>query len=1161
MVFDVALTYSQDDYELKGSFEPQSSALYAFYPVEGRAELKKVYPGQLVNTRRSLTFKRIELKIKDQQRIIQNEAECNLQAPIKLCESILWPASSPLEIRAVIPIMATENPGKDEDDDSEDDEDDGDDINNPILEYISRFNFYTRPWPEPCQKQLSCYAMFLSWALPDNSEKSIESEYGIPFISQLPPMTVFKAEDVLESKLEPSQPQTIPEGMEVEFKAALTPRPDLGEGILSKESQDTAKFNVLDGYKVKALPDIVWFEDPDWIDNTNWNSNPVAAAFSHIFKPTHGIGSYTLRCRFNFELEESETKDSSKVVIENEVPVSAIPGLRLLSPINKLAYPLDQTIKVTTTMDSQDEWDDITWKLNGEKFDPPGEDPGFPLLLDKAGKWSIEARLETINPNTGKLIPLISSATFEVKPLNIAITPAKQVSKFVQGLKLPVEVVAKFDNSIVEAPGKEFYWADKTKAIIDPVQWAAVSVPENCADLDSDPQSFKAECEFNAAGAATVLATVTLRIVGAEALFKKAHKGFKDKFEEQVFEFTVTRADLWAVTVGEIRNLKGIFPEKAVTGIERTFKVNSFDIDIFNTKYSYNSQFASTSISLEPALSGENPVKSTSVSFKWFAKEDDEESAKNENVFKFIPEKDGNYQVSFIPYLKFDSNDELSLGEKKLPLLSVPFDSLVFGSVDPASFTLNLGDTQKLSCKVWSYDTSQPPPTNAKDQPLTILNGAYEVYILKVEWTENANSSKQLVEASTYNFVAKIPGITKGAAIVYFAVSETIGDQKMFVKGDLQKRFEFLAQVKGPEVEILANGKPINDQEFYQGQRVNLTYKVSLPDQEMGLRSVKWSFEGELPLSKIETKSDDLSNGDYLLYAYKVLPLKEEELEHQELEILLFDYNPDKNVVVGTFSYAIANEQPREKGFVIPYSKILVEGFKPKNSLDDIQIFEVTSGTWAIGFPITNDPTPGAFEAEAAFNNKTSIWHIVGGFQLVRIDATRSFVDSEDHVRKQFLKSINESADFSTEAEFWLDKWYPAQTMYFNELVLPHDKTTFFKVIQDNPRLPLEKELSFDGVKYQAATFTVEIIFHTFLFAKPKDDDYSFESFIIPLQTYESSWKATAYFDKKTDKWSKLDDNIRRFEKIDLPILEWKNLAIGKGTEPDPSPDWRDLEK
>jgi len=47
--------------------------------------------------------------------------------------------------------------------------------------------------------------------------------------------------------------------------------------------------------------------------------------------------------------------------------------------------------------------------------------------------------------------------------------------------------------------------------------------------------------------------------------------------------------------------------------------------------------------------------------------------------------------------------------------------------------------------------------------------------------------------------------------------------------------------------------------------------------------------------------------------AYKVLSLKKDDLQEQEIEFFLFDYNSNKDAVVGTFSYTI-NEQPREKG-------------------------------------------------------------------------------------------------------------------------------------------------------------------------------------------------------------------------------------------------------
>ncbi|MEW6710137.1 MAG: hypothetical protein AB1403_09980, partial [Candidatus Riflebacteria bacterium] len=478
MVFDVALTYSQNGYELKGFFEPQSSALYAYYPVSGKVEFEKFPAGQLIDTRRMIHAKKFDFEIKDQKRTITPDSGYTIDPPVMLRQSSLWPASSPIQLNTAIPLILTN------DDEA------------PYLVIEGPLRYFTSKWTEPGLKPLdfSCYfSNFKNAALP-------KSVLGFSFIEHLSPVAVYRSEDILSLTLDPNTEKIVPEGFEAEYKGSLSPLAGYGSGVLSEASTNLGDLDVLEGYKMTTLPGIEWFEDPDWIDNYNWSSNSVAAAFSHIFKPTHGIGSYTLRCRFNFELEESETKDSSKVAIETEVPVSAIPGLRLLSPINRLTYPFDQTIKVTTTMDSQKQWKDITWKLNGKDFDPPGDDPGFPLLLNKTGKWNIEAQLITLDPNTGKPIPLISSATFEVQPLEIAITPEKKVCKLETVTRIPVELAVKAGNNIVEAPGKEFYWADKTKAIVDPVQWSAVSAPENCANLDSDPQSFKAECDFKYAG-------------------------------------------------------------------------------------------------------------------------------------------------------------------------------------------------------------------------------------------------------------------------------------------------------------------------------------------------------------------------------------------------------------------------------------------------------------------------------------------------------------------------------------------------------------------------------------------------------------------------------------------------------------------------------------
>jgi hypothetical protein len=52
-----------------------------------------------------------------------------------------------------------------------------------------------------------------------------------------------------------------------------------------------------------------------------------------------------MMCGVSLILEEQETKETAWLFPYNGVPVIVSPGLRILSPIDKLAYPLNQSIK------------------------------------------------------------------------------------------------------------------------------------------------------------------------------------------------------------------------------------------------------------------------------------------------------------------------------------------------------------------------------------------------------------------------------------------------------------------------------------------------------------------------------------------------------------------------------------------------------------------------------------------------------------------------------------------------------------------------------------------------------------------------------------------------------------------------------------------------
>jgi hypothetical protein len=112
VVFDIDMTYSQSGMTLKSSFKPQQSALFAFYPVEGDVELAKYHSGQLTGTKRLLTIKRFEFKIKNQIRVLESESDCELKPPIELCKSSIWPAKCPFGFIAILLnlIHFTEHP-------------------------------------------------------------------------------------------------------------------------------------------------------------------------------------------------------------------------------------------------------------------------------------------------------------------------------------------------------------------------------------------------------------------------------------------------------------------------------------------------------------------------------------------------------------------------------------------------------------------------------------------------------------------------------------------------------------------------------------------------------------------------------------------------------------------------------------------------------------------------------------------------------------------------------------------------------------------------------------------------------------------------------------------------------------------------------------------
>jgi hypothetical protein len=474
------------------------------------------------------------------------------------------------------------------------------------------------------------------------------------------------------------------------------------------------------------------------------------------------------------------------------VPVSAIPGLRILSPIEALCYPLNQTIKVTTTMDSKESnelWQKIKWKLNGEPFKPDTATAPFELELKHKGKWKLEAELETIDPVTGKKIVLYDSAEFDVVNIEIFLTPSKKVvNQLVQKTEqLKLSIIANGNEAV--KPETPFIWQRKEfHAVVDPIEWQKLVIPNDSISVKLDPQSFLLDCELKEAGAATFLATVTIRIIDAKKLFDQKHKGFKDKYEEPIFTFPVTRADLWAVQMSEITNIENHFPEKSIAKAYRTYHVKSFDFE-FNSNEKNKHSFSDKEglkpeISLSPALPGISTV-TASIDFKWQVSPEDIIAQNLVEPTKMVikPSEPCDYKVEAQPILDFGSS-WLKMGKITTSANAVDLFSLIETRVEPASFTINVGETKTLNYVAISLENSISAPENGSgSHSLYLLNKSFALDIENVEWTYSQDSQpspvKNSIEGNPFDFSRKEAGQGTGKAIGILSLQEVMEGAKL----------------------------------------------------------------------------------------------------------------------------------------------------------------------------------------------------------------------------------------------------------------------------------------------------------------------------------------------------------------------------------------------
>jgi hypothetical protein len=1158
VAFDVEFTWQESGHTLKSSFKPKKSALFAFYPVTGNIKFQKYPLGQLPATRRRIEIKNFNIEIKGQKREIESESDCWFNQPIELCQSVVEPELSPLQIENAIPLISTKKLRE-----------------KSLLKKESIFSFLSPMSPGPGEISLSFNCQFQPIDFSNASKISLRKA---THIKDLQPIPVYASEDVLSLNLYPAEEQTILEGQEIEFELEVLPKPGFGEGALSKNE---TSLNILNGYKFQKIENIFWYEVPLWEEKTeDWKSCATKSSdFTHIFNPGFGVGSYSMMCMTMFSMEESDTEDTAGMMPSIGVPVTVKPGLRILTPVDKLAYPLNQTIYVKTTLDSEALWHDIKWKLNGKDFSPLDDKPEFPVDLSKTGKWSLEAELETEDPVTGEEIILRDKAEFEVIPLNISLIPHRKVINYsVQNFE-QLRLIIDADGNEPENPGVPFNWqGDEIQAVVEPIEWSQIASPTESFVADFDPQSFMVDCSIQSPGATTVLATVTVRIIGAEKLFNEKHKGFDDEFEEPVFTFPVTRADLWAIQMSEITNIEKHFPEKSIARAYRTYQVKSFDFEFSSNaknKHSFsNEEGLKPGISLSPALPGISPV-TASIDFEWQVSPEDIISQNLVEPTKMVikPSEPCDYKIEAQPILDFGSS-RLKMGKITTIANAVDLFSLIETRVEPASFTITVGETKTLKYIVSSLEPNPPQPNpdpgnasgsviasddGSESNLIYLLNKSYALSIDRVEWSYELDSSTQRtspktsVVSNSYKFSSEVPGKVKGQAKGHLEVQEL----KSIKTVDFGAIANFSGNISAKPIQILINGKPLGSEKYHMGQKIALSYKAE-PDN---LENVIWSVENPLAYkSEMNTRSTT-----HTVKNYKVKVLNEEDLKQKRIEFYLYDFNPEKVIKNGSFTYYIDGKK-YVKEFEISYERpIFTTKFilNPPGQKVDLG-WDSYFKKWRIGF---SDKDGIGIYAQGKLINNTEINYMFGAYQLIKVNGVRTFIKFKDNIAtnpsiiQQYLKTVEKSDSLTTKSKFWLDTTAPQDDKDQRAIVFSQENSVI-EIANDMPSITLDETIAKNGSEYYAGGCLIEEKFLVHVFAKPtkltdfvSDNPNYYQSIWFPVAVFEWSWNGQVTYNLQRDMWEIIATaTVNLNEKNIASFSSWPDVAIG-----DTNPKWRDF--
>jgi hypothetical protein len=427
--------------------------------------------------------------------------------------------------------------------------------------------------------------------------------------------------------------------------------------------------------------------------------------------------------------------------------------------------------------------------------------------------------------------------------------------------------------------------------VVDSVAWKQVAAPDNSAGCNFDEQSFKVTCEFADVGALTTLATLSVRILGAEKLFNQKHKGFNDKFEEQRFEIPAGRADLWAVETPSWAKLASDlsdeqFPNLAVAPAGRTFKIKNGVVLLNKKTYEWSPQAEfETAISIPAAKvdSTISPATCNKVKLEWSCAANDPSDA-----ITFIPtfKKSGTAIVKLKSSLVFDSTDEVLFEEKIFPVVVENIENLVKYYIEPKDFQMTLGETKKLNFFINPIESSPVPTTNNRLLEFSILNDIYKITVGRTDWSWVIASETFSMRAdSVFVFTPDVQGAYRLSCNAYCSIIEDrlpqLGNSPSWPWNPIASTNVSVVNGK-PEIKFYVDNVALNDSpKIYLGQKISLSFKAFLNGESVSVSSYTWKVDQPFT-SEFRIIGDDQS-------ASEIIPGK--VIDSQPVELLVYSYN------------------------------------------------------------------------------------------------------------------------------------------------------------------------------------------------------------------------------------------------------------------------------